>query len=261
MGVGMWDPGDDTKYSLHKPLAADDDTPKYSPDPKATAATAKGSFPTAYWNADFLALLTVAEFTRDAVDWRQMSLPFPPDDAETGRELDYLLDLAKSYRSGERLAEIIDQNLGFLGYYVDLLMIRPDAYPKTHLVIKIACRVAELTMAYYKEKFNRARPSQLRPELMPPVLVTGHPSYPSGHALTAYLISNCLGSVCPGPTSTALAKLADRIAINREIAGFHYPSDTAAGRFIAEEAYRILQNCPSFAEAVTDAKKEWADRA
>ena len=63
--------------------------------------------------ADFLALLTVAEFTRDAVDWRQMSLPFPPDDAETGRELDYLLDLAKSYRSGERLAEIIDQNLGF----------------------------------------------------------------------------------------------------------------------------------------------------
>jgi len=77
MGVGMWDPGDDTKYSLHKPLAADDDTPKYSPDPKASAATAKGSFPTAYWNADFLALLTVAEFTRDAVDWRQMSLPFP----------------------------------------------------------------------------------------------------------------------------------------------------------------------------------------
>jgi hypothetical protein len=39
MGVGMWDPGDDTKYSLHKPLAADDDTPKYSPDPKASAAS------------------------------------------------------------------------------------------------------------------------------------------------------------------------------------------------------------------------------
>ena len=58
-----------------------------------------------------------------------------------------------------------------------------------------------------------------------------------------------------------LFTLADRIAVNREIAGFHYPSDSVAGRFIAEEAYKILKNCPTFMQAVADAQKEWADRA
>jgi hypothetical protein len=201
MGIGMWDPGDDINYSLEKTLAIPDGTPKHTPDPQTTRTNAKGNFPAAYWNADFLALVTVAEFAREQVDWRQINVAFPPDDAETQREIDHLLELAKTCRTAERIQEIIEQNLGFLGYYLNVLMIKPGSYSKTYLLIKIACRVAELTMAYYKEKFNRARPSQLHPELTTPVIVSGHPSYPSGHALTAYLISHCLSGVCPAKTT------------------------------------------------------------
>jgi acid phosphatase (class A) len=261
MGVGMWDPSDETNYCLHKPLIAPDETPKYTAGSRARPTTdRKGSFPAAYWNPDFLALITVAEFARKREDWRKLAIDPPPDEAETLREIDYLIGLAKTERSDARVKEIIAQHAGFLGYYLDLLMITPGSYPATYLVIKIGCRVAELTMAYYKAMFNRARPSQLRPDLMPPVPVQGHPSYPSGHSLTAHLISLCLSEVCSA-NRAALFSLADRIAVNREVAGFHYPSDTAAGRAIAEQSYQLLETCRAFTQARNAAKAEWADRS
>lgn len=261
MGVGMWDLPDDTDYSLHKPFAVPDHTPVFIPGPRVgPPSSAMGKFPASYWNADFLALVTVAEFTRRRNDWRKIAVDPPPDGAETQREVDYLLDLAKTQRTDDRLKEIIAQHNGFLGFYTSFLMISPGSARQTYLLIKIACRVAELTMAFYKAKFNRTRPSQLCPALMPPVPVQGHPSYPSGHALTAHLITNCLGDVCSEATTRDLANLAQRIAKNREIAGFHYPSDSAAGKVIADGAHRLLSGCPSYRRVRNHAEAEWRDR-
>ena len=65
--------------------------------------------------------------------------------------------------------------------------------------------------------------------------VPGHASYPSGHSTESHLIANLL-SVVIGPENRAyeqLRPLADRIAINREVMGLHYRSDSEAGRRLA----------------------------
>jgi hypothetical protein len=53
--------------------------------------------------------------------------------------------------------------------------------------------------------------------------------------------------------------LAARIAVNREIAGVHYPSDTEAGRELARKLLPILNSpqVPRFEALVTAAAAEW----
>ena len=76
---------------------------------------------------------------------------------------------------------------------------------------------------HFKGLYQRRRPSQLAPGLMPPIPVPGHPAYPSGHSTQAHLMALCVKQALPASVQTALGividELADRIARNREIAG------------------------------------------
>ena len=58
-------------------------------------------------------------------------------------------------------------------------------------------------------------------------------------------------------TADALKALALRIAQNREIAGLHYPSDSRAGRRLAEIVLRELAAEPTFQKAIREAAKDW----
>jgi hypothetical protein len=137
-------------------------------------------FPARNWDPDVLSLVTLAEFA--ATDWRDRLDPGPPPDAdETNREIDTLIALAKMQRT-QRMEEILAQYSGHHKYYLGLLMIRPETHPQTCLLLKIASRVTELTMAHFKYKYHRPRPAQYCPALMPPLDTTAHPSYPNGHA-------------------------------------------------------------------------------
>ncbi len=55
-----------------------------------------------------------------------------------------------------------------------------------------------------------------------------------------------------------LEALATRIARNREIAGLHYPSDSAAGKKLANDILPRLQKCDVFDYAIKGAQYEWA---
>jgi hypothetical protein len=57
----------------------------------------------------------------------------------------------------------------------------------------------------------------------------------------------------PGP----LQCLADRIARNREVMGLHYPSDSRAGKILADETFELLKECPTVKEMFKGAKSEW----
>jgi hypothetical protein len=60
--------------------------------------------------------------------------------------------------------------------------------------------------------------------------------------------------------SSNLGTLATRIARNREIAGLHYPSDSADGRALAVTIEPFLTGMGTntwFGKAVTAAKGEW----
>jgi hypothetical protein len=55
--------------------------------------------------------------------------------------------------------------------------------------------------------------------------------------------------------------MAQRIARNREVLGLHYPSDSAAGKLLAEESFKILMQCDSIKKStkglIALAKKEF----
>ncbi|MBQ1763359.1 MAG: phosphatase PAP2 family protein, partial [Aquincola sp.] len=89
----------------------------------------------------------------------------------------------------------------------------------------------------------------------------GHPSYPSGHATMAHAVSLVLGEIAPGTNKDALAAAAERIGRRREVAGLHYPSDSAAGRSLAAWLVTQLKKNPDFQALMRNAASEWAPAA
>ena len=75
-------------------------------------------------------------------------------------------------------------------------------------MLNIASLVALFVSMYYKGKYKRPRPSELCPALLPPIVVPGHASFPSGHATQARLMSL-------GAWATCYAGLAQRDTIDR----------------------------------------------
>jgi acid phosphatase (class A) len=141
-------------------------------------------------------------------------------------------------------------------------MVGPLGRPHTATLIAIAMAVGQMVGMYWKYHHRRARPAQVFPPLMPVILTPAHPSYPSNHSFQAHLIALVLNSVFEGRVAQAmhpqLFAMAARIAKGREIAGVHFPSDTDAGKFLAEEIFPILNKVPSFEKIQKAAKKEWA---
>jgi membrane-associated phospholipid phosphatase len=232
-----------------------------------------GKFPLRNWAADWYAWLVVNEFA-SAVNWRNINiLPGwagnPPDwslaQPVIKGELNSLVTMAQDERA-DALGEILGQSDEFISYFMNLMTTRPTAYPATFRVLNIASLVALFVSMYYKGLYQRPRPSQLCPALLPPIVVPGHASFPSGHSTQAHLMVLCMGQeVLQGfpqynPMADDLATLADRIARNREIAGLHYPSDSQAGTDLAAAILPLLHNLPAasfYQRAITDAQNEW----
>lgn len=107
-----------------------------------------------------------------------------------------------------------------------------------------------------KLKYDHVRPSYADPILRPDVEVPGHPSFPSGHAAQAMLVAEILSSFRP-QQRVAFVRDAERIARNREVAGLHYPSDTAAGFELAGVFYRRLQSQRWYVALRERAEGEW----
>jgi hypothetical protein len=94
--------------------------------------------------------------------------------------------------------------------------------------------------------------------------VPGHASYPSGHSTESHLIAHLLNRVIgeEHPARRFLCPLADRIALNREVVGLHYRSDSEAGVRLADKIKNILDNIADdeksiFGSTVIAAREEW----
>jgi acid phosphatase (class A) len=119
----------------------------------------------------------------------------------------------------------------------------------------MAIRVAQMVAVHFKLTFNRARPQQICPALVPLINSPSHASFPSAHSLESHMIALALAEVRPG-AERILTALADRIGRNREVAGVHYPSDTLAGRQIAKKTFPMLKACPIFQQVLRTALLE-----
>ena len=76
-----------------------------------------------------------------------------------------------------------------------------------------------------------------------------HGSFPSGHSTQAFVVATLLSILRNGaaansaPDATSqLYQIAARIAVNRTVAGVHYPSDSAAGAMLGVSMERLIVN-------------------
>lgn len=186
--------------------------------------------------------------------------------AEVTTERKNLIDMIE-FRPGV-MAEALTQADSISRHFRGALSFSKATHPNTVYLEQGALRVAQFVAMYYKNRFQRPRPWQLWPELMPPISVPGHASFPSGHATEAYMLANLLyeiaGPVGPGANVAPSAReitlrVAQRIARNREVLGLHYPSDSVAGEMAAGEALRLFKTCPTVIRLLAAAQAEWAE--
>jgi hypothetical protein len=211
------------------------------------------------WDLDFRAELYKQEFyttkawasTRDALVGRW--------DSSATEELRQLRQL----REPERLAHIGEivteqQSLVMVGLWYDLFGIGPKSHPRTSELLHATIHLAGSVAGYFKDRFNRARPWVLAPDLFPPIPSPGLPAYPGGHSTQIYLMARTLQYLVPNKT-TEITPIADRVAANRERAGLNYRSDTEAGKELADRVFEILtSDCEKFMSLLEEAKRtEW----
>lgn len=97
-----------------------------------------------------------------------------------------------------------------------------------------------------KDVYKRERPF-VRDSRVQPCLprVQGY-AYPSGHSAMSRLEALILADLVPSRRSEFLAK-ADESALLRVLGGVHHPTDTVAGKALADLLYRELKKNPAFA--------------
>jgi acid phosphatase (class A) len=214
---------------------------------------------TMQWDPEFLALAN--SDTSRIKNWRLVfDLPPPPanSSAETERELRLLFSY-KELRTAEKIQQIEKEiflgsfEMGglFVADYLDF-----SKYPDTALLLRTAFSDLNVIIMSMKKRFDRVRPSVLRPDIEPVIEVPHHPAYPSGHSTQSHFLAFLLADIIPEKKRQLLLD-ADSISKNREIAGLHYPSDTEAGRLLARQFADFLLRSPDFVELLENARKEW----
>jgi len=205
-----------------------------------------------------------------ATGW-QASITVAPPQPPTSEEIESLRTMVLDERPAA-LGEILGQDREFMRYFLSVMGASPISHPATFTVLNAANLVATMAAMHFKSKFDRPRPSQLIPALLPPIPVPGHASYPSGHSTQAHLFARCATAILQGTPDQGiglvLTRLADRIARNREIAGLHFLTDSSAGATLASNLFTILTDeavmphptgkPSSFAAAMTQARSEWS---
>mgnify|MGYP000753489585 CR=1 FL=1 len=128
--------------------------------------------------------------------------------------------------------------------YCDLKRLLPQTDPLSRQImmshgtflelLDLAMSLATHVEMRFKHGFACQRPVDLSPQIQPMIPTPGHASWPSGHATEAYLTCALLQSLLPhgGKYREQLERLAARIAVNRTVAGLHYPVDSAVGRLL-----------------------------
>lgn len=229
-------------------------------------------YPVRNWAPNWYSWLVLTQFV--ATGWNKFNLlpswaekgwNSPKAERHVNGELNKLVVAARNERA-DALAEIASQSDEFISYFLNLLTA-PVGYPATAKLLTIASFIAGYCAMYYKGKYQRPRPTMLCPALLPPLPVPGHASFPSGHSTQGHFIALCMDDVLTGhPQLPSMANdmkaLADRIARNREIAGFHYPSDTDAGVLLAQNILPLLKEpLPPFENGDPNPQTTWYQQA
>ena len=124
-------------------------------------------------------------------------------------------------------------------------IIKPNEIKKEEMYEIILSPKVKDVIRKYKNIYNRARPSQIAPNVINKEkgillnsVTANTPAYPSGHAVQAYYLGKILSKKFPD-RKDEIMKIARRIADIRIIAGLHYPSDRDYAHWLVDKIYYI----------------------
>lgn len=203
------------------------------------------------WN-DFYKRLSTEEPRLLPTGWRDLiDVPPPPGDAFTRLEVDHIIALKplRAIYQREIDAQLKDVARPF-AIRLDLSTGQSEALEAFWK--KVIGDITRVHM-HYKAKFNRARPRQYSPQIEQSIAPPGHPAYPSGHSTDAHTLALILSDIWPQRT-TELLSIAQQVALNREIGGVHYRSDTAAGFLLAAQLVPLLKRNETVGAWIEDLK-------
>ena len=94
------------------------------------------------------------------------------------------------------------------------------------------------------------RPDQIDGRILPMIPTPGHGSFPSAHATEAYAVATVLSKLAEDwggfqdleARIRMIRSLAERITVNRTVAGVHYPIDSWAGASLGTALGQVILN-------------------
>jgi 2',3'-cyclic-nucleotide 2'-phosphodiesterase (5'-nucleotidase family) len=136
--------------------------------------------------------------------------------------------------------------------------ITPENAPKTFKLMNTLRYDASAACEKAKVSFARKRPYQQFSEPTPcPEWENDRPnSYPSGHTAQGWLYAMVFTYLDP-ENQNEILKIGYDYGVSRIILGYHYQSDTDAGRLAASATFARLLAVPGFFEELQEAKAEY----
>ncbi len=153
----------------------------------------------------------------------------------------------------ERSEEILTQIDHQWALWGSILPLRPDSKPRTFEALQAVVWLALCVEMRFKQVLAVWRPQDLSSLVQPIITTPGHGSFPMGHATQAFAVAETLKRLLRLETGDALSiqldRQAFRIAVNRIVAGVHFPVDAVAGmllgKAVAEWAQALASPIPT----------------
>jgi hypothetical protein len=138
----------------------------------------------------------------------------------------------------ERMEEILSQIDHQWALWGSILPMRPDQKPRTFETLQAVVWFAICVEMRFKQVLGVWRPQDLSPLVQPIITTPGHGSFPMGHATQAFAVAQTLKQLLRlsnlDPLTLQLERQAFRIAVNRIVAGVHFPVDAVAGMLLGQ---------------------------
>jgi hypothetical protein len=170
-----------------------------------------------------------------------------PTDATVEAQVGWVRHYAD--QRGDRSDEIVSQ-VGMFGEYFGILLgLTPARNARTYDLLDIVQGIAGDATMVPKHVFACRRPDEIDVRVAPLLPVPGHGAFPSGHATQAFAMATVLAGLvraCPNCFADPDARIellfrqAHRVAVNRTVAGLHYPMDSRAGAMLGSQVGRII---------------------
>lgn len=232
--------------------------PTIKQDPAPTPLTDDFKFDEKYWSPVLIEMIKQGPKVLPA-DMAITLMPYPANTSDAAKaELDALKKMALEERTEDNLKRIHHENTVVPLYkvFADEGLYNYESHPLTNSLLATVNHEVAYFILREKMALQRPRPTQLAPDLTTVIDVPPHSAYPSGHAGQAFALGLMLAHLDEA-NADKYKKFAIDIGHRREIAGVHYPSDSAAGRELASRVLAALLEKPEIQERVALAKKEF----